>query len=192
MSLRFTIAVLLTTTIAACAAPSTEDAAQSSQRVTTPAGDVISIDTWTKHPRIAPVLSMVAGIDAKIARGSKTDVTTKEVCGETRTKLVDTHGIRYLSRETVSDDVETKDAEHYYDDAGRVRLVRLTTRSPYGIVEQVALFGNDGKPFWQVVRFDADVHDESDEAPWEESDDDLPLDVSFDQPTKMYEARCAR
>lgn len=192
MSIRSAIAVLLTTTIAACAAPSSEDAAQSSQRVTTPAGGVITIDTWTKHPKVAPVLSMVASIDAKVARGSKADVTIKEVCGETRTKLVDPAGIRYLSRETVSDEVETKDAEHYYDDAGKVRLVRLTTRSPYGIVEQVALFGNDGKPFWQVVRFDADVHDESDEAPWEVSDDDLPLDASFDQPAKMYEARCGR
>jgi len=192
MTIRHTIAILLATTLAACAAPSSEEASQSSQRVTAPADGVITIDTWTKHPRIAPVLSMVVGIDAKVARGSKSEVTTKEVCGETRTKLVDADGIRYFSSETVSEDVETKDAEHYYDAAGKVRLVRQTTRSPFGIVERVALFGDDGKPFWQVVRFDADVHDESDEAPWEVSDDDVPLDVSFDQPAKMYEARCGR
>lgn len=192
MSIRQTIAVLLATTIAACAAPSTEEAAQSSQRVTTAADGVITIDTWTKHPRIAPVLAMVAALDAKVARGSKNEVTTKEACGETRTKLVDAAGIRYLSLETVNDELETRDAEHYYDAQGKVRLVRLTTRSLYGIVEQVALFGNDGKAFWQVVRLDADVHDESDEAPWEEAFEDVPLDASFHEPAKMYDARCAR
>lgn len=189
MNIRHTIAFLLATTMAACAAPPSEEAEQSSQRVTTPSDGAITLDNWTKHPRIAPVLSMVAGIDAKVARGSKSDVMTKEVCGETRTKLVDASGIRYVARETVSEDFETKDAEHYYDAAGKVRFVRRTTRSPYGIVEQVALIGNGGKPFWQVVRFAADVHDES-EAPWEESYDDVPLDASFDEAAEMYDARC--
>jgi len=187
------VLALLALTHAACTVSSEEEVAAGSQGVTSPDTGNITIDNWTTHSRIVAIRKEVETVDAAVAKGTEPNLTTKDVCGESRTRLADAHGIRYYATESVIDDISSEIMGYYYDRKGKPRFVQHLSKSPFGIVEQMAYLDDAGKSFWEVERQLTIDDVEMDAAvPWEESGAPIELDAEIKAPGRMFDRSCAR
>jgi hypothetical protein len=159
----------------------------------------ITLENWTRHPKIVAVREMVDAIDAADFASE-----SKELCagpggsghGEVeRTKVIDGSGrIRELVISLGSEDSSSIES-HYYDAQGRLRFLFVTTNDVHGNAsESRVYFDENGSELWDVYRhaFDADLDPDIEDAPYEVRASSTEIDPEAKDPAKLYDAppRC--
>lgn len=124
-----------------------------------PPDAAITKANWNQHPKIRSVRTIVAAVDAGVARKTlKVSSRKFEYCepyeDTLRRKAVDARGlVRMYEKQGGSDD-SSLTTKHYYDEAGRLRFVFIIGGAVNGSqLEQRIYFDQDGQRIWEEHKY---------------------------------------
>ena len=112
------------------------------------AGEVISDKNWQKHPKIIAIRRIVNSDNAGVRKGAfKTEHRICEMDWFSRLRIArDSKGIVRWYQNYGEGEDSSRDNNYYYDDAGRLRFVLMTTYAANGTREQHrAYFDESGR-----------------------------------------------
>ena len=121
---------------------------QSSKDQSDNAGEVISDKNWQKHPKIIAIRRIVNSDNAGVRKGAfKTEHRICEMDWFSRLRIArDSKGIVRWYQNYGEGEDSSRDNNYYYDDAGRLRFVLMTTYAANGTREQHrAYFDESGR-----------------------------------------------
>jgi hypothetical protein len=101
-------------------------------------GEVISDKNWQKHPKIIAIRRIVNSDSAGVRNGAfKTEHRVCDTGWFSRLRIArDSKGIVRWYQNYGEGEDSSRDDNHYYDDAGRLRFVLMTTYAANGTREQ--------------------------------------------------------